>query len=476
MSEVKNKIFAHDGLAQQETQEPWLNIIRLALPETISAMLLVFLPIAFDLYFVSSLKHTISYQALGISTNVLHLLLKTSEAISISVSTKIGFYNGAENYKMAGHFIINSLFAAIILGSLQIILILLGVNLYLSWIGASLAIVPFARSFLQIQSIAILFSFIFMSLIGFFRGIKNTFVPLCANILGVVVFLLFDYILIFGKFGAPAMGLQGSAIASVLRYLFACVFLLAYLYYSDIRKSYLKNVRIKIDSKAISQIIVFALPVMIDKSVIAVAYMWLYKLIIPLSAYALLAMEVIKNFERLVFVPVHALAQVTNTLLSNNLGEGNFGAAWQNLRRTLFAAIIVVTCLLLFLAFNAKQLVAIFDPQNLFRDEATFVLRCVSGLVILDACQVIFAAALRTFGHVYTVMATRILFFLLFYLPASLLLNLAPCIEAPYKLLMFYGFFYLTIAMIGSYFFTKVYDLLSPAYSENSPLEAPNYH
>jgi Na+-driven multidrug efflux pump len=202
---------------------------------------------------------------------------------------------------------------------------------------------------------------------------------------------------------------------------------------------------------------------MIDKSVIAIAYMWLYKLIIPLSTYSLLAMEVIKNFERLVFVPVHALAQVTNSLLSNNLGENNLIAAWQNLRRILFAAVFVVSVLLLLLACNAKQLVAIFDPQNLFRDEATFILRCVSGLVVLDACQVIFAAALRTLGYVRTVMLTRALFFLLLYLPVSLLINALPLASGQSKLLVFYGSFYLTIAMIGVYFLFKVSELLTPS-------------
>ncbi len=48
------------------------------------------------------------------------------------------------------------------------------------------------------------------------RETGQTFVPMVGGIIAVFVNLVFNYILIFGHFGAPALGVEGAAIATVL--------------------------------------------------------------------------------------------------------------------------------------------------------------------------------------------------------------------------------------------------------------------
>ena len=48
------------------------------------------------------------------------------------------------------------------------------------------------------------------------RECGQTMLPMKAGLAAVVVNLLFNYILIYGKFGAPALGVSGAAIATVL--------------------------------------------------------------------------------------------------------------------------------------------------------------------------------------------------------------------------------------------------------------------
>lgn len=51
---------------------------------------------------------------------------------------------------------------------------------------------------------------------GTLRETGQTVVPMTAGIVAVFVNLVFNYILIFGKFGAPALGVVGAAIATVI--------------------------------------------------------------------------------------------------------------------------------------------------------------------------------------------------------------------------------------------------------------------
>lgn len=48
------------------------------------------------------------------------------------------------------------------------------------------------------------------------REMGKTMLPMVAGVLAIVVNIVFNYILIFGKFGAPALGVAGAAIATVL--------------------------------------------------------------------------------------------------------------------------------------------------------------------------------------------------------------------------------------------------------------------
>lgn len=454
------RISADDQQIYGYLSESWSNILNLAVPEVLSAILLVFLPIIFDLYFVSNLKHTISYQAMGLSSNVIHLLIKTSEAISVSVSTKVGFLNGASDYRGAGNFFINSFLASMLLGLFQVIMIFLCAQTYYLWIGAPVDVIPMAKTFLHTHSIAIFLSFLFMCLVGFFRGTKNTRIPLLANIFAAALFLVFDYILIFGKIGFPSMGLQGSAIASIIRYVGANIFLISYIFYSNEYSNYFKNINFRLNFRLIFEMLFFAIPIMIDKSIIAFAYIWLYKLVIPLGSYSLLALEVIKNLERLIFIPAHALAHVVNVLISNNVGENNRLKAIDNLKKILLVSVLIVSFIIMVMTTNAYYIVSIFDPQNLFRDETVFVFRCISGLVVIDVCQAIFASALRSTGNAYTVMLTRISFFSLFFFPATLIVKKISFASNNNKFLTFYGLLYLTIIIIGLYFFYKISQVL----------------
>lgn len=60
------------------------------------------------------------------------------------------------------------------------------------------------------------------------RETGETMVPMIAGIAAVLVNLTFNYILIFGKFGAPCLGVAGAAIATVLARVVECAIVIAW--------------------------------------------------------------------------------------------------------------------------------------------------------------------------------------------------------------------------------------------------------
>lgn len=93
------------------------------------------------------------------------------------------------------------------------------IQLYLhtgSETGNIQATLEYGRQYLAVMMIGLVPFALEQSYSGTLREGGETMVPMIAGIAAVLVNLVGNYILIFGKFGAPVLGVQGAAIATVL--------------------------------------------------------------------------------------------------------------------------------------------------------------------------------------------------------------------------------------------------------------------
>ncbi len=82
--------------------------------------------------------------------------------------------------------------------------------------GSLAATLGYAKDYLWIMLLGLIPFTIVQAYAGTLRECGETMLPMKAGIFAVLVNLLFNYILIFGKFGAPVMGVTGAAIATVI--------------------------------------------------------------------------------------------------------------------------------------------------------------------------------------------------------------------------------------------------------------------
>jgi len=93
------------------------------------------------------------------------------------------------------------------------------ISLYLQGEGdpaSALRTLEYGRSYLLIMLVGLVPFAITNSYSSTLRECGQSFVPMLAGVVAVLVNLVFNYILIFGHFGAPAMGVAGAAIATVI--------------------------------------------------------------------------------------------------------------------------------------------------------------------------------------------------------------------------------------------------------------------
>lgn len=81
----------------------------------------------------------------------------------------------------------------------------------------------YAKQYLAISLVGLLPYTVTQVYASTLREIGHTVPPMTAGLCGVAVNLFFNYVLIFGKLGAPALGVAGAAIATVLSRFVECI-------------------------------------------------------------------------------------------------------------------------------------------------------------------------------------------------------------------------------------------------------------
>ena len=123
-----------------------------------------------------------------------------------------------------------------LVGGIISLALFVGAPAIYSWYGVPQSMADLGVPYLRLRAVGIFFMFLYFSFIGFLRGIKNTRVPMMLFVLGACFFMFFDFALIKGQFGFPALALQGSAIAFLIQQLVMCIGALIYLFFNkDVR-------------------------------------------------------------------------------------------------------------------------------------------------------------------------------------------------------------------------------------------------
>lgn len=438
------------GITDTKNGESYSRIMRYFIPEFITNLIVYSMPLWLDAIFISYLKSTPTYATLGVTNNVIHFVLKVAEALSVSTVVLSGQFNGRKDYKQVGRTMRDAFWITCFVGIIFFLLLYYGGYWIYYWYGVSEDIIELGVPFLRLRALGVLFMFIYFAFVGFLRGIKNTRSPMKIFIFGAMVFMVADYIFIFGKCGLPAMGLQGSALATSIQYALMLIIALGYVVLNPKNRKYgIELFSVFNDKHDMYRLIKLSAPIVIDKATLAMAYIWLGKMIAPMGTIAIASFCAIKDIERFAFLPAIAFAQVITFLASNDFGANNWDNIKINMKKIiLLAAIMVCTILTIFYVWS-DQLIYLFDKKGEFSPLVLKVLPFMSVLVIFDLLQLILAGALRGTGNMHTVMIARLIICLFYFVPCSYLFSSMNIESQALKFILIYGSFYIGNALMS---------------------------
>ena len=454
---VRNFItqYIHD-IYTSEKGEKYSTLLRYFVPEFITNFLLYAMPFWLDAAFIGSLASTNTYATLGVTNSFLHLIIKVGEAISVGTVVLSGQFNGQNSFENAGRTLRDAFWLTTILGLTFGSVLFFGAHTIYTWYGVSEEIIALGVPFLRLRAIGVLCMFIYLALVGFLRGIKNSRAPMKIFIFGSLLFVFFDYALIFGAFGFPTLGLQGSAFATVIQYSSMMIIALGYVIFNKKNLKYSINLFSGFtDTSYVKHLLAISWPVVLDKSIMAWAYVWLGKMIATMGTGGIAAFCVVKDMERFAFLPAIAFAQIITFLASNDVGIKNWDGVKVNIKKTILLATGMVSALLVFFMYHRAYVISIFDKKGDFSTIAMQAFPVLSIFIIFDLIQLILSGALRGAGNVRIVMIVRLITCFGYFVPVSYMLSQWHIQNEALKLILLYGSFYLGNALMSIWYIKR---------------------
>ncbi|HHW48908.1 MAG TPA: MATE family efflux transporter [Clostridiaceae bacterium] len=156
------------------------------------------------------------------------------------------------------------------------------------------------------------------------RSIGNALMPMAASIAGLVSNAVLNYILIFGKLGAPAMGVRGAAIATVIARAVETLIMMAYIYASGknvlaVRLSESKGINRDFVIKVFKTVI----PVVLNESSWALGFVAYSVAYGRIGANAITAVQICNTVQNMFTVALFGLAGAAAVMVGHKIGEGN---------------------------------------------------------------------------------------------------------------------------------------------------------
>lgn len=175
-------------------------------------------------------------------------------------------------------------------------------------------------AYLNIRSYGVFFAFLNMVFRSFYVGLAKTKVITYTTFVMATVNIVLDYVLIFGHFGAPVMGIEGAALASLISEAFALLFFFMYSVFTVKFSDYNLFRFVNISFKQMMAILKISVPMMMQSFISLSVWFVFFLFIEKLGETSLAVSNIIRSVFVLLMMPIWGFATATNTLVSYLIG------------------------------------------------------------------------------------------------------------------------------------------------------------
>lgn len=320
--------------------------------------------------------------------------------IAICATPLIGYRYGKGRTLSAVTCIANSRRLNIFVGLAET-LVLIALWCLLPYMGQPSEVVEITRGYLPILIASILPMQMFMGYKQIIEGLQNTDMAMKICIAGNILNILVNYVLIYGWWIIPAIGVNGAAWGTLVSRLFMWIAIVVCFKRSKLCRPYSSQLpKVKVDRRIIKRLFFTGLPIGGQMVVECISFAMGGIMMGWISAAALAAHQVVMSFTSLTYMMVSGLASAVTIKVSLFSGQNDR----QAVRRYSIASIhiatlfMALTSLLFVIGRHALPSFFIDDAQTL--SVAVGIMIVGASFQIFDGLQMVSLGVLRGMGDI----------------------------------------------------------------------------
>ena len=282
------------------------------------------------------------------------------------------------------------------------------------WIVATIAsssqVGQAVGDFLQVYTVALLFHSVNLAYAALYAGLARTGVLMRAMIALACTNILLDYLLIFGNFGFPELGIQGAAWGSLVAEVIACVFFTVYTFTRLPRKKF-GPFRLQGLSQAQGKLLVgLSIPVSLEALVETGRWFAFFLIVERMGETQLAISNIVYACYALFFIPTEAFSEAVFTMVSNLIGQGKASHIRVLLRRSIAFSLRITLPVVVLASFFPEFVLMVFssDPDIIADSIPSLRIVCIATAIMIAADQ--YASAVAGTGDTTFAFITELLF------------------------------------------------------------------
>ena len=316
---------------------------------------------------------------------------------SIGAQIIIGRRNGEGHFKDTGKVFWTGLYFVLGLSGIIILLSEIFSPWMMKFMVSSKAIYEAALSYVRWRLPGMVFAFITAMFRAFYVGTTQTKTLTFNSIVMVGSNILFNWILVFGKFGCPALGITGAAIGSSLAELVSLIFFIAYTYLKCDRKKYGLDKRARFEREELKAMMPVCTWTMIQHTISISTWFIFFLYIEHLGERALAISNIARSVSGLLWVVLQAFSSTCSTLVSNIIGEGHQEKVMSLVKRIMKLAYGIISVMIILFCLFPEAIARIYtDIPDLIRASVPALVVMCSSYFLAVGGQVFFLAVSGT--------------------------------------------------------------------------------
>jgi len=366
---------------------------------------------------------TYALAAMGIGVLATWALISFFSSLATGIHVVVARKFGEGDYISCGITLNNSLIIALLIGGIVAMIGVFFSDPIAHLFATDETVGNLASDYLYFRFMGIPFFLISVSFRGFFFGINKTKIFMFSGVITNFLNIIFNYIFIYGEFGASRMGLAGAGLGSTLATTFDGLFYTVIILLPSYQKRFRNLKHLILNKNIISAIVKISIPVSFQNVFILIGFLSFVAITGIIGTLEQAASQAVISTLFISFLPCFGFGIAVQTLVGNNLGAKKIQLAKiYGFETAKVATIYTIILGFIFTLLPQYVLLIITNDQTII-NAASPALRVAGFAQIFYGIGVVLANGLQAAGRSFYVMKSEVVTNLVIFVPLAYFLG-----------------------------------------------------